>query len=66
MTKNRRKNNVWTPINFSNELQTAVLVTFSIPSSVQSKMANTALIYSLTVDPAERGEAKRWANKKKE
>ena len=45
-------------INFSNELHTALLVAFSIPFSVQSKIANTALIYSLTADPTERGRTK--------
>ena len=43
------------PINFSNELHTPVSVAFNIPSSVHSEMENTALIYSLTADPTERG-----------
>ena len=34
--------------NFSNELHTAVSIPFSVPSLVQSKITNTALIYSLT------------------
>ena len=46
-------------INFLNELHTAVSVAFSVPSSVQSEMANIALIYSLTADLTERGRAKR-------
>ena len=42
------------PMKFSNKLHTAVSVAFSVLSSVQSEMANTALIYSLTADPKER------------
>ena len=45
-------------INFSNELHTTASVPFSVPSSVQSEMANTAFIYSLTANPTERGGAK--------
>ena len=43
---------------FSNELHTTVSVAFSVPSSLQNKMANIALIYSLSEDPTERGGAK--------
>ena len=46
------------PIN-SNKLHSAVSVAFSVPSSVQSKnWWKTALIYSFTADPTERGGAK--------
>ena len=41
------------PIKYSNELHTVVSVEFSVPSSVQSEMTNTAIIYSLTEDPTE-------------
>ena len=47
-----------TPVNYSYELHTAVSVAFSVSSSVQSEIANTALIYTLTADPTERGETK--------
>ena len=53
-----RKTNVWSTNKFSKEMHTAVLVTFSPPSSVQSKMVKNALIYNLTAEPMERGEAK--------
>ena len=39
-------------------MHTAVSVAFSIPSSVESKMAKNALIYSLTADPTEGGGTK--------
>ena len=40
-------------------MHTAVLVAFSVPSSVQSKnWQKTALIYSFTADPTERAGAK--------
>ena len=39
-----RKTNVWSTHKFSKEMHTAVLVTFSPPSSVQSKMVKNALI----------------------
>ena len=45
------------PINYLNEFHTAIWAAFSVPSSMQSEMANTALIYSLTADPTERGGA---------
>ena len=51
------KNNVWSTNNFSNDMHTAVSVAFGVPSSVQSKMAKNAVIYSLTEDPTERGGA---------
>ena len=54
----REKTIFGAPINFSNELHTAVSVAFNVPSSVQRKMTSTALIYSLTADPMERGGAK--------
>ena len=51
-----RKINVWSTNKYSNELHTAVSVIFSVPSSVQSKNCwKTALIYSFTADPTERG-----------
>ena len=62
----KRKTNVWSTKNFSKEMHTAVLVVFSVPSSVQSKMAKNALIYSLTANPTERGGAKGKANRKLE
>ena len=46
------------PINFSNELYAAISVVFSVLSSVQSEVANTALIYSHTADLTERRGAK--------
>ena len=55
---NGRKINVWSTNKFSNELHTAVLVAFSVSSSVQSKEycgKKTALIYRFTADPTERG-----------
>ena len=51
------KHNVWSTNKFSNEMRTAVSVVFSVPSLVQSKMAKTALIYSLSADPTEGGGA---------
>ena len=48
------KTNVWSTNKLSNELHTTVSVAFSVFSTVQSKMAKNALIYSLTVDPNER------------
>ena len=51
-------------INFSNELHTAVSVSFSVPSSVASRMAYTALTYSLTADPIERGGVPALLEKK--
>ena len=63
---NGRKINVWSTNIFSNELLTAVLVVFNIPSSVQSKRVNTALTYSLRADSMERGGAKGQANRKLE
>ena len=54
------------PINFSNEMHTAISVAFSVPSSVQSKMVKNVLIYSLTVDPTERGGTKGLSNRKLE
>ena len=50
--------NVWSANKFSNEMHTAISVAFSVPSSVQSEMVKTALIYTLTADPTERGRAK--------
>ena len=51
--------NIWSTNKYSNELHTAVSVAFSVPSSVQSKnWWKTALIYSFTADPTERGGAK--------
>ena len=44
-------------------MHTAILVVFSAPSSVQSKMAKKALIYSLTVNPTEKGGVKGYANR---
>ena len=52
------KNNVWSTNKLLNELHTAVLVAFSLPSSVQSKMAKNALVYSLTANTIKRGGAK--------
>ena len=45
-------------INYVIELHTAVSIAFSVSSSVESEMVNTALIYSLAADPTERGGAK--------
>ena len=36
-------------------MHTAVSVAFSVPSSVQSKMAKNALVYNITADPTESG-----------
>ena len=53
------KSTFWSANKHSNELHTAVSVAFSEPSSVQSKnWWKTALIYSFTADPTERGGAK--------
>ena len=41
----------------SNELHTAVSVALGIPSSVQRKMANSALICSLTADTTKEGRS---------
>ena len=54
-----RKINVCSTNEYSNELHAAVSELFSVPSSVQSKnWWKTALTYSFTVDPTERGGAK--------
>ena len=54
-----RKINVWSINKYSDELHTAISVAFSVPSSVQSRnWWKTALIYSFTADPIERGGAK--------
>ena len=45
-------------------MHTAISVALSVPSSVQSEMANTALTYGLTADPTERGGAKEKARRK--
>ena len=37
---NGRKINAWSKNKYSNELHTAVLIAFSVPSSVQSKKEN--------------------------
>ena len=56
---NGRKINVWSTNKDSNELHIAVSVAFSVPSSAQSENSwKTALIYSFTADPIERGGAK--------
>ena len=39
-------------------MHTAVSMALRVPSSVQSEMANIALIYSLAADPQEMGWAK--------
>ena len=54
----REKPTLGGPTNFSNDLHTAVSVAFSLPSSLKSEMANTALIYSLTANATERRGAK--------
>ena len=54
---NARKIDVWSTNKYSNELHAAVSVAFSVPSSVRSKGAENALIYSLTADPTKRGGA---------
>ena len=55
----RKKINIWSTNEYSYELHTAVLVAFSIPSSVQSKnWWKTALIYSFTADTTEGEGAK--------
>ena len=40
---NRKITDVWITNQFSNEMHTAILVAFSVPTSVQSKMSNAAL-----------------------
>ena len=56
---NERKINIWSTSKYSNELNTAVSIAFSILSSVQSKnWWKTDLIYSFTADPTEGGGAK--------
>ena len=42
----------------SNELHAAVSVALSVHSSLQSEMPNTAVIYSLSANPTEKGGAK--------
>ena len=63
---NGRKINFRSTNKFSNQLNTAVSVAFSVPSSVESKMVENALIYSLTPDPTETGGAKGSDNRKLE
>ena len=59
VSDNGRKINIWSTNKYSNELHAAVLVEFSVPSSVQSKdWWKIALIYSFTADPIEGGGAK--------
>ena len=41
----------------SNELHPAVSEALNIPSSLQSQMANSVIIYSLTADPMEKGRS---------
>ena len=56
---NLRQINVWSINKYSNDLHTAVSVAFSETSSVESKnWWKTALIYSFTADPIEKGGAK--------
>ena len=48
---NRRKINVWSTNKFSNEEHTAVLVVFSVPSSVQKKNGEN-FSYAIICKPA--------------
>ena len=57
--RNGKRINVWSTNKYSIEWLTAVSVAFSVPASAHSKnWWKTALIYSFTVDPTERGGAK--------
>ena len=45
-------------------MNAAISVAFTVPFSVQIKMAKIAFIYSLTAEPTERGGAKGKGNRK--